>query len=72
MLIMLVAAFGCSKSSKAPVPEKKPEPKQKSSVAVMIDGATGKTAIDAGIKTKAKIEKISAKHNADLNEVLGE
>jgi hypothetical protein len=68
---MLIAAFGCRKSPEKTVPEKV-APKPKSSVTVMIEGVTGKTAIDAGEKTKDKIRKISAQHNEDLNEVMGE
>lgn len=41
-----------------------------STAQTVIDGMTGKTAVDAGQKAKAQIEKISAKHNADLDETM--
>jgi hypothetical protein len=68
---MFTLVVGCRKSTDKPEP-KKAEPKPKSSVNVMIDGVTGKTAVDAGLKAKADINNISKKRNEDLNEVLGE
>jgi len=53
-------------------PKKQAEPKQKSTMTLAVEGVTGKTYIDAGLKSKAKIESISAKHNQELNEILGE
>ena len=50
----------------------KPEQKPKSTLTLAVEGVTGKTAIDAGRKTEAKLKKISDKHNKELNEILGE
>jgi len=71
LFVILLIVVGCRKSTEK-APSKKAEPKPKSSISIMIDGATGKTAVDAGLKAKADIEKISEKHNEDLNEILGE
>jgi hypothetical protein len=52
--------------------EEKPAVKEKSSGQLMIEGVTGKAAVDAGEKMKAQIEDIAEKQNAALNEVLEE
>ena len=57
---------------KAAVKPAKPEQKPKSTLTLAVEGVTGKTAIDAGRKTEAKLKKISDKHNKELNEILGE
>ncbi len=59
---------GCGKSNNTETKS----PKGKSTLSTVIDGATGKTAVDAGQKAKAQIEAISEKKNNDLNEILGE
>jgi hypothetical protein len=51
---------------------KQTQPEKKSTMTLAIEGVTGKTAIDAGKKAETKINNISAKHNHDLNEVMGE
>lgn len=54
-------------------PTAHPSPKsQKSTMATLIEGATGKTAVDAGKRAEEKILLISEKHNAELSDVLGE
>jgi hypothetical protein len=66
LLIATIVIVGCSPSEKA-----EPEPK-KSSVTTFIEGATGKTAVDAGQRAKEDIKRISAARNDDLNEAMGE
>jgi len=66
MLIGITIMTGCR-----PTAQPEPDPK-KSTLNTFIDGATGKTAVEAGKRTQDKIEEISARHNAELNEILGE
>jgi hypothetical protein len=66
MLIFTLLLAGCNPTAKNDAPP------EKSTLNVIIDGATGKTAVDAKIRTEAKIRQISAAHNDDLNEALGE
>ena len=68
--ILLLAAIailaGCSP---APKPETKPK---ESTTSTVLNGITGKTAVDAGKRTRNQIEAISAKHDEELKEVMGE
>ena len=66
MLIFTLLLAGCKPTTKNEAPP------EKSTLNVLIDGVTGKTAVDAKIRTEAKIREISAAHNDDLNEALGE
>ncbi len=66
MLIVTLLLGGCKPTTKNEAPP------AKSTLNVIIDGATGKTAVDAKIRTEAKIRQISAAHNDEINEVLGE
>lgn len=70
MLIILSCVIGCGQSKKTKAPKKSES--KKSTIDTVVDGVTGKTAVDAGKKAKAQIESISKKHNDDLNEVMGE
>ena len=45
--------------------------KKKSTMQTAVDGFTGKTAVQAGQKARADIERISAEKNADLDAVMG-
>ncbi|MBM4149252.1 MAG: hypothetical protein FJ224_09425 [Lentisphaerae bacterium] len=47
-------------------------PTEKSSVQTAVDGFTGRTAVEAGKKARADIERISAQKNKDLAETYGE
>ncbi|MBT3193375.1 MAG: hypothetical protein HN341_12555 [Verrucomicrobia bacterium] len=69
MFLMLIAAatvVGCKP------PHEQESPSTKSSLNTFIEGATGKTAVDAGKRMEADIQRISTAHNNELNEVLGE
>ena len=46
--------------------------KEKSSVQTALDGFTGKTAVNAGKKARADINRVSAQKDADLEAVLGD
>jgi len=66
IIIAIGILAGCAPSTE---PEPKPE---KSTAQLAIEGVTGKAAVDAGKRARNKIEEISANHEAELNEVLGE
>ena len=70
----LLVLAGCSDHpSKPSTPDKSsgvsPKP-EKSTFQTVIGGLTGQTAIEKGKETRAKIEEISKKENADLDEVM--
>ncbi len=70
LLIALSFIIGCGQSKKSP---QKPKPqKSKSTLNTVVDGVTGRTAVNAGKKAKDQIESISKKRNDELNEVMGE
>ena len=71
MLLILLFSAGCGENKKrvTPPPPVTNAPAAKSSVETFIDGATGKTALEAGRTTKDKVRKLSAEHNKDLEEV---
>ena len=49
-----------------------PKPKKESALSSTLDDLTGKTTIERGIKAQKDIKRISAKHNKELNDLLGE
>ena len=66
LLAAIAIITGCSP---APKPESSPK---ESTAQTVINSLTGKTAVDAGKQARNQIEAISAKNDAELNEVLGE
>jgi hypothetical protein len=66
VLLSVGLTSGCTRSNR-PTPEAKKPP---SSVETMIDGATGRTAVNAGQKAKAEITRISEEHNRDLDAIM--
>ncbi len=68
LIIVIAIASGCTQSTE---PKEKQHEKQ-STVTTAINGITGKTAVDAGKRARNQIEAISAKHDAELSEVMGE
>ena len=71
-IMTAVAMAGCGRPS--PEPQAPPaaagrEP-ARSSVGTVIDGLTGKTAVDAGKRARTQIEKIGKQEQHDVNEVL--
>ena len=66
LIMGLSFLIGCKPTSQA-----KSE-NTKSTMNTVIEGATGKTAVDAGKRAEEKLLRISEQHNNDLNEVLGE
>ena len=65
LIIGLCFFSGCSKA------DKKDETGEKSTTQTVIDGFTGRTAVNSGQKAKETIEKVSAQKNDDLNEIWG-
>ena len=76
VLFAALLAAGCSeKSDRLPAPAAATNAPatngtaEKSTMQAFIEGATGKTAVDAGRAAQDKIRKISSEHNKDLDEV---
>ena len=73
--IMVVAAVGCDRNP-APTPRTPPaapamkQETPKSSVGTVIDGLTGKTAVEAGKRAHGQIEKIGSQEQRDINEAM--
>ncbi len=69
LLLLLLLVTGCRRGEKAP--EKKTQPKpERSHVQTLVDGFTGKAAVEQGTKARAAIEQASEKHNQDLDAVM--
>ncbi len=66
LLIVIALVVGCTKAE-APKREAKPAP---SSAETLINGFTGRTAVNAGQKAKADITRISEQHNRDLEAIM--
>ncbi|MFC1496846.1 hypothetical protein ACFLS1_00045 [Verrucomicrobiota bacterium] len=73
IILILYGLTGCRKPNEQ---EKKESgeisPDQKSSTETFIDGVTGRTAVRAGKKARETLEKVSAEHQKNLEEILGE
>jgi len=76
VLFAALLAAGCSEKSERSPPSPAATnaavtnmPAGKSTMQTFIEGATGKTAVDAERAAQDKIRKISAEHNKDLDEV---
>jgi len=69
MLMVVLWAAGCAKTEDegTPTAEVKTEP---SAAQTLVDGFTGRTAVRAGEKARATIEKVSQEKNEMLDEVL--
>jgi hypothetical protein len=69
-MVIVLAAAGCGKRAAEP-PGADPEPEPAPSTArQVIEGMTGKTAVESGKKARATIERVSRERNRDLEEVL--
>jgi hypothetical protein len=73
---MTAAAVGCGRNP-APAPPTPATPPAvteqaatKSSVSTVIDGLTGKAAVEAGRKARTQIEKIGQQEQHDINEAM--
>jgi hypothetical protein len=67
LTIMVLLMTACSRAE-APAGRQNPQPTTAKEV---IEGITGKTAVDAGRRTQEKVRAISAERNRDLGEALG-
>jgi len=72
-MLALLAAAGCgqgsSPASRAPATPVTNEPPQ-SAVGAVVDGLTGKTAVDAGKRARIQIDKASKQENNAINEAM--
>lgn len=69
VLGVVVSLFGCRPASE---PAEERPASGKSSGELLVDGITGKYAVDAGKRAKADIEAISERRAAQLEDVLAE
>jgi len=71
LFLMLMFAFeliltGCGKSE----PKNTTTPAEKGTLQTAVEGFTGKTAVDYGLKAKEQIKKASEKETQDRNEAM--
>jgi len=66
-LLVAVALVGCAVKV-----EEESEPKKKSTAQTAIEGATGKTAVDALKKARQTTEDAAGKRNADIDAAMEE
>ena len=73
VIITAVILFaGCSRTtSTGKADEKNAQAPGKSTAMQVVEGMTGKTAVDSGRKARATIEKVSAQENQNIDEILG-
>lgn len=67
--LLISCLTGCGKPGKPVESSAPPKNEAPSSMQLAIEGATGKTAIQAGNKAKAKIGEINAKQEEELKEL---
>lgn len=62
---------GCAPSNeeKPPTAKKRQKP---STVSLVVDGVTGRAAVRAGKKARKTVEDVSAAHQSDLDEIMGD
>lgn len=71
---VIMALAGCGKPE-APAPaavqprSEAPAPAEKGTIQTAVEGFTGKTAVDAGMRARDQIKKASETHNRNLEEV---
>jgi hypothetical protein len=69
IVLVVIAMAGCGKPP-SPAPVKAPAaPAEKGSIQTAVDGFTGKTAVDAGMRAKDQIKAASEARNRNLEEV---
>jgi hypothetical protein len=69
VLAIVMLAAGCG----APAPRERgeaPAPPAKSSIATVVDGMTGRTAVRSGRKAREEVTRISEQRNRDLESVM--
>ena len=75
LAIMTAVAVGCGRNpaptpqTATPAPAPAPET-PKSTVSTVIDGITGKTAVEAGKRARGQIDKIGKQEQHDINEAM--
>ena len=69
VLLALLALVGCNKP-----PERTPSPasgpSRKSTAATLVDGFTGRTAVNSGKKAMSTIRRVSEQERGDLEQVM--
>ncbi len=70
MCLLAITALHMTACSRAEAPAEGRNPRPTTAKEV-IEGVTGKTAVDAGRRTQEKVRAISAERNRDLEEALG-
>lgn len=73
-VLLCIGASGCGRAPEKPAettpPATPPVTSQPSAVRTVVEGITGKTAVDQGIQARERIKAISAREQRDLNEAL--
>lgn len=77
MLLLVLAVAGCGQPPTPPppspatngIPVAPPEP-SKSAVGTVIDGLTGKTAVDAGKRARSEIDRIGKQEQKDVADAM--
>lgn len=73
--VLAAVAVGCGRGT-APTPQTPPptpvaqQETAKSSVQTVVNGLTGKTAVEAGKRARGQIDKIGTQEQHDINEAM--
>ena len=75
VFLLLLAGSGCGQSPGPSTPASAPPaatngPPPKSTVSTVVDGITGKTAVDAGKRARIEIDRIGKQEQKDINDAM--
>jgi hypothetical protein len=71
ILVSVSAAVGCARKKESPQADReRVEPAGKSTANLIVDGLTGKSAVEAGLKAKKELREIDAKRRKDIEEFV--
>lgn len=65
---IITLTFGCGDASQKPVDGNRP----KSSAQLMLEGVTGKQAVESGKKMESELNQIAEDRDQQLNQIFGE
>ena len=72
VILASLCVAGCCRRKEDASKTGKNAPAAKSTADQIIEGITGKTAVDAGMRAKATIQAVNAKRKVEFNEVMGD
>jgi len=69
LFVMVMFLTGCGSGKRAGTAEEGAKPR-KSNTKLLVEGFTGKSAVERGKKARATVERVGAEQKRDLEEIL--